>query len=159
MTSRSTSRTALAALLVASLATGAAAQAANNLTAQAQADAAARLEADSPLTPPPETLAELVGSLSGDGVAVPMEDMPEGTQIETLSITELPSDSTGSGNDAALDTALSRAQTQLDMLQTRIDGDTLLTEALEADGVTSDQVLGVYASGSGQVTVLIDDRS
>ncbi|EIE49728.1 hypothetical protein AL036_10085 [Salipiger aestuarii] len=164
MTIRSTTTTGLAAVLAAALCTGAHAQSPDtDLTGQAkaaaQADAQARLEADVPLAPPPDTLAELVGTLSGDGVAVPMEDLPEGTTVETLLLGELPTDDSGSGNDAALDNALARAQTQLDMLQTRVDGDEVLTRALEDGGFSSDQVLGVYSVRDGTVALLIDDRA
>ncbi len=168
MTIRSTPMIGLAALLAASLGAGAQAQTTGSgltdtdLTGQAkaaaQADAQARLETDAPLSPPPETMADLVGTLNGDGVALPMENMPEGTQVETVLLGDLPADDSGSGDGAALDDALSRAQTQLDMLQTRIDGDAVLGQALTDGGFSSDQVLGVYSAPDGAVALLIDDR-
>lgn len=50
-------------------------------------------------------------------------------------------------------------QTSLDMLQTQVDGSEVLTEAIEAEGFSSDNVLGVYQEANGAVTVLIDDRA
>lgn len=65
----------------------------------------------------------------------------------------------GADRTAALDNALARAQTSLDMLQTQVDGSEVLTEAIEAEGFSSDNVLGVYQEANGAVTVLIDDRA
>ncbi|MBY6003159.1 hypothetical protein KUV62_04520 [Salipiger bermudensis] len=156
MTIRST-KLGLAALLATSLAGAAFAQSATDTDLTAQANAEASVETRLGATEVPETLGELMADLGGDGVAIPTGEIPDDTQVTTMTLGDLEGE--GADRAAALDNALARAQTSLDMLQTQVDGSEVLTEALEAEGFSSDNVLGVYQDANGSVTVLIDDRA
>ncbi|APX23114.1 MAG: hypothetical protein CML50_01980 [Rhodobacteraceae bacterium] len=105
----------------------------------------------------PETMGEFMADLNGDGIAMPMGDISEDAEVTTKTLGDLEGE--GAENSASIDNALAKAQTQLDMLQTRIDGSETLSSALEEEGYTSDDVLGVYQTAEGSVTILIDDRA
>jgi hypothetical protein len=156
MTIRST-KFGLAALLATTLSGAAFAQSASDTDLTAQTKAEASIETRIGATEVPETLNDLMSDLGGDGVAIPTGEIPEDTEVTTMTLGDLEGDD--SDDTAALDTALARAQTSLDMLQTQVDGSEVLTEAIEGEGFTSDNVLGVYQDADGSVTVLIDDRA
>ncbi|WP_417743061.1 hypothetical protein [Salipiger sp.] len=156
MTIRST-KLGLAALLATTLSGAAFAQSASETDLTAQSKAEASSETRIGATEVPETLNELMSDLGGDGVAIPTGEITEDTEVTILTLGDLESDE--ADRSAALDNALARAQTSLDMLQTQVDGSEVLTNALEEEGFTSDNVLGVYQDTDGSVTMLIDDRA
>lgn len=155
MTIRST-KIGLAALIAATISGAAYAQSMDTTTPTDPAlSAPAEMQAQGPAAP--ETMGDLMADLNGPGVAAPMGTVPPDATVETRTLSELQGE--GAENAQALDTALSRAQTQLDMLQTQVDSDATLSAAIEDEGFTSDDVLGVYQTAEGTVTVLIDDRA
>ncbi|EPX86959.1 hypothetical protein [Salipiger mucosus] len=105
---------------------------------------------------PPETMDDLLAELDGSGVAIPTGDIPEDATVETMSLDAI--EGAGEGSLQVLDTALADARTQLDMLGTRIRGDEVLTGALEGSDATAEDVIGVYKSEDGVITLLIDTR-
>lgn len=148
-------RLVLAALLGASLGgTAAVAQEASDtdLTAQVQ-------EMQPEIEPAPENISDLVSDLSGPGVAIPIEGLPEDASFETRTVSELAESGDGSDNTLALDSALARSQTRLDMLQTQISGVDAINKVLSDAGYSADEVIGVYQTDKGSFTVLIDDRA
>ncbi|EEX12813.1 hypothetical protein CSE45_2945 [Citreicella sp. SE45] len=156
MTIRTTS-IGLATLVAMSVYGAAFAQSASDtdLTAQVRAQAEPEIE----ITEVPETLSDLVAGLDGKGVAIPLTGIPEDAEIETRTLSELDMSGGGGNNVSALDNALSRAQTRLDMLQTQIDGSDAVIGAIEARGFTSDDVIGIYQTAKRSLTVLLDDRA
>ena len=156
MTIRTTS-IGLATLVAMSVYGAAFAQSASDtdLTAQVRAQAEPEIE----ITEVPETLSDLVAGLDGKGVAIPLTGIPEDAEIEIRTLSELDMSGGGGNNVSALDNALSRAQTRLDMLQTQIDGSDAVRSAIEARGFTSDDVIGIYQTAKRSLTVLLDDRA
>lgn len=156
MTFRST-RPALAALLAASLSFPALAQEGDTSETTLPPSAQGAVETQLGASDVPASVGELMSDLSGDGVAIPTGDIAEETEVEILPLGAL--ESAGEDREAALDNALARARTKLDMLQTQVKGSAALSDALAAEGYDTDRVLGVYRTADQAMTILIDDRA
>lgn len=99
---------------------------------------------------------QLISGLQTGAVSA---DMLSGVDAETDTSIVLMSDLKGEAaeNATALENALSKQEENISDLRASIEANAALTEKLEAEGYSVDQVVAVNSTTSGEVTLVVDD--
>lgn len=103
-----------------------------------------------------QTYGQLISGLQTGEVSA---EMLSGVDAETDTTIVLMSDLKGEAaeNASALENALSKQEENISDLRASIEANAALTEMLEAEGYSVDQVVAVNSSTSGEVTLVVDD--
>jgi len=94
---------------------------------------------------------------SGENTEVDLSTVEADAEIDTIKLSEVSGNA--DENAQSLDTALAQNESEMDEFQNSIADNDQINAAVEADGFSSDNVLGVYKTANGTIEVLIDDRA
>jgi hypothetical protein len=101
------------------------------------------------------TVSEVAGSIGGPDFADSIGILDEATSVSILTVSSLE----GSDDRAPLDEALAAKAQDLETLRARVEQSDMAKQALEAQGMTAANVVGIGASGDGAVTLFVDDMA
>lgn len=93
------------------------------------------------------------GDRSAEGA---FDEVSEETSIETVLLSELQGE--GAENAASLDQVLEQESSEIAIWHAEIAGNTALHDELEQQGFSASDVVAWNTDGSGEVTLVVDDR-
>ncbi|WP_163848106.1 hypothetical protein [Pseudooceanicola aestuarii] len=120
----------------------------------AGSDTTAQVGADSDLNATGETGTATEGATTlRAGANVDIEGLEDGVAVDTVTVSEM------NVNQDSLDAVTNEFGGELTSMREQIDANADLMAALEAEGYSSEDVVSVWQTAEGSVSVLVDDRS